>query len=499
MARPSPVPPNSRVSFCCAKASKTSSCFSFGMPMPVSRTSKRRETPSASRSPVTLSTISPTSVNFTALPRRLMSTWRSRPGSPVTRTGSSGATLQMSSTSCAWARAASVATAFSHMSRRSKGSADQLQMAGLDLRQVEHVVHNHLQRAGRVADHVHVFALRLIERCLAQKLRHSHDPAHGRPDFVAHMGHELGLRLRRAERLVAGPLGICAVARGGRRGHVRLSLGAHQRGVGHSQAAEGRTDRPVRRKEDDDDLDEQKRDRRKIAQNGHGTRGLRRFVRPRLEELARRVEPLRQFFHAVAAQRVPGVIRLPLLAADDQSDQRDELSRQHVQALALGMAEIERLQLGRECVAHRRVVCAGQVVVNLFELHQGSDETRIERLDPIILPRPQHFAREKQHTLAQHALLSALLDRGRVVLLDREHLECRDMRNRYHRQDQTDRQRVAAKQLPRKLGGPFVECHAELALDLPAKALAPKGESFVRPTGNPSRALLSQDVAAGAG
>ena len=51
MVRPSPVPPYFRVVevSSCSKARKILSCFSGGMPMPVSRTAKRRPTSSLGR------------------------------------------------------------------------------------------------------------------------------------------------------------------------------------------------------------------------------------------------------------------------------------------------------------------------------------------------------------------------------------------------------------------------------------------------------------------
>ena len=131
-----PMPPYWRVaeSSACWKASKTTSCLSSGMPIPVSRTRKCssipppapprsgegsspfpgreggwgvRSAPPRSRegsSPfpgreggwgvrLTTSTQTatfPCSVNFTALPMRLASTWRTRLGSPTSARGTWG-------------------------------------------------------------------------------------------------------------------------------------------------------------------------------------------------------------------------------------------------------------------------------------------------------------------------------------------------------------------------------------------------------------------------
>ena len=70
-------------------------CFSGGMPIPVSRTAKCRTIShvlcrcrSADRD--TSTTTSPASVNLMALPTRLVTTCRSRPGSPTSASGTSG-------------------------------------------------------------------------------------------------------------------------------------------------------------------------------------------------------------------------------------------------------------------------------------------------------------------------------------------------------------------------------------------------------------------------
>ena len=52
----------------------------------------------------TVATTSPRSVNLIALPTRLTRTWRSRPASPIKRSGTSGAIRQASSRPLAWAR-----------------------------------------------------------------------------------------------------------------------------------------------------------------------------------------------------------------------------------------------------------------------------------------------------------------------------------------------------------------------------------------------------------
>ena len=85
IASPRPVPPKVRVveASACEKAWNSCSAASVEMPMPVSRTSKRswlrvRVSPRRLMCTLTL----PRSVNLIALLTRLVSTWRSRTGSP---------------------------------------------------------------------------------------------------------------------------------------------------------------------------------------------------------------------------------------------------------------------------------------------------------------------------------------------------------------------------------------------------------------------------------
>ena len=88
IASPSPVPPNCRVVDVSAwvKASKMRSCWSGAMPMPVSRTENRSvwaEPPAAATSwKPTVTTTSPSIVNFIALPMMFTSTCLIRSRSP---------------------------------------------------------------------------------------------------------------------------------------------------------------------------------------------------------------------------------------------------------------------------------------------------------------------------------------------------------------------------------------------------------------------------------
>ena len=110
MARPRPVPPCSRVleASTCENGRNSDATWPGVRPMPVSLTVKRSVTEAGSvagigdatscdtRCAVT-TTISPCSVNLTALPHRLTSTCSSRIGSPASTGGTSGAVLSSSS------------------------------------------------------------------------------------------------------------------------------------------------------------------------------------------------------------------------------------------------------------------------------------------------------------------------------------------------------------------------------------------------------------------
>ncbi len=91
MASPRPVPPKRRVVEASpwVKSSKIRGRRSAGIPMPVSRTriSMPRFGGRARRTEISTE---PRSVNFTALPSRLMAIWRMRTGSPANSRGRSG-------------------------------------------------------------------------------------------------------------------------------------------------------------------------------------------------------------------------------------------------------------------------------------------------------------------------------------------------------------------------------------------------------------------------
>ncbi len=124
MASPRPVPPCNRVVEVSTwlNFSKSRPILLAGMPMPVSRTVKRRRT-EGERSLAATSTCtatSPAEVNLMALLTRLVRIWRRRPGSPRSSAGTAGSTVQRSSRPLLCADAARTAERSSIRPVRSK-------------------------------------------------------------------------------------------------------------------------------------------------------------------------------------------------------------------------------------------------------------------------------------------------------------------------------------------------------------------------------------------
>ena len=69
----------------------------------------------------------------------------------------------------------------------------ELDLAGLDLREIEDVVDDRQQRIARCADRLGVVALLVIERRVEQQAAHPDDRVHRRADLVAHRGEERAL------------------------------------------------------------------------------------------------------------------------------------------------------------------------------------------------------------------------------------------------------------------------------------------------------------------
>ncbi len=92
-----------------------------------------------------------------------------------------------------------------HHRAEREGDGLQGELAGLDLRQVEHVVEDGEQRGARAVRHLEVVALLGGEGGLERERGHPEHPVHRRPQLVAHVGEEHRLRPRRLLRRDARP------------------------------------------------------------------------------------------------------------------------------------------------------------------------------------------------------------------------------------------------------------------------------------------------------
>ena len=82
----------------------------------------------------------------------------------------------------------------STQSRRRNGDALEVELAGLDLREVEDVVDDRQQRLGRVARPWSRYSrCSAVEVGVEHQLGHADDAVHRRADLVAHVGQELAL------------------------------------------------------------------------------------------------------------------------------------------------------------------------------------------------------------------------------------------------------------------------------------------------------------------
>ena len=119
-----------------------------GMPMPVSVTDELhglslRRTSSTTRA---ATSIPPTSVNFTAFERKLLRIWRNRSGSPTCAAANRSSAVHVSSRPLADAVCTKVATAVRTSATDGEGRRRDLELAGLDLGEVEDVADDLQQR-----------------------------------------------------------------------------------------------------------------------------------------------------------------------------------------------------------------------------------------------------------------------------------------------------------------------------------------------------------------
>ena len=88
-----------------------------------------------------------------------------------------------------------------------EGSLDEVELARLDLREVQAVIEQTQQHVGRLAHNAQGVALLLVERRVEHEVQHADDAVHGGADLVAHVGEELALGNVRGPRLAREVVG----------------------------------------------------------------------------------------------------------------------------------------------------------------------------------------------------------------------------------------------------------------------------------------------------
>ena len=106
-----------------------------------------------------------------------------------------------------------------HQRADREGNRLELELARLDLREVEDVVEDREQRLRRRLDRRQAIALLGRQLAVQRQLGHAEDAVHRRPDFVAHVGEELALGAAGFHRLVAraDEIGVGGAQLGGAR------------------------------------------------------------------------------------------------------------------------------------------------------------------------------------------------------------------------------------------------------------------------------------------
>ena len=138
-------------------------------------------------------TISPCSVNLIALPTRLTRTWRSRPASPTSASGTSGATRQASSSPLEWARRARVCRVSSSASRREKGIGSRLSLPASILEKSRMSLMTVRSESAELLTRPRYSRCRGVKLGVEGQLGHADDAVHRRADLVAHVGEKLAL------------------------------------------------------------------------------------------------------------------------------------------------------------------------------------------------------------------------------------------------------------------------------------------------------------------
>ncbi len=101
------------------------------------------------------------------------------------------------------AHAHEIAEIFEHVAEREPDDLD-VELAGLDLGEVEDVVDDAEQRLGRPVDLLHVVQLLRVEVALQGQVGHAENGVHRRADLVAHVGQEVALGVVGGVGLVLG-------------------------------------------------------------------------------------------------------------------------------------------------------------------------------------------------------------------------------------------------------------------------------------------------------
>ena len=169
--------------------------MSAGMPMPVSRTEKR----STASSSVSDTRLDPH--GDLALVGELDGVAHqvdedlAQPAGVAAQTAPArpDATAQMNSSPFSWARTASSGGDVVQQCAQVEVQRLQLELARLDLGEVEDVVDDRQQRLAARAHGLGVAPLLLVQLGVQQQPGHADDAVHGRADLVAHVGQELAL------------------------------------------------------------------------------------------------------------------------------------------------------------------------------------------------------------------------------------------------------------------------------------------------------------------
>ena len=183
----------------------TAASLSGAMPIPVSRTSKRNcARASGNATADTETTTSPASVNLMAFPMRFVRTWRIRTGSPRTNSGTSDATcadkFQLLFSGAHGKEADRAVDQAMHV----EGDLLQLDVRGLDLGEVEHIVQDREQGFGGDPHRIEIAALLRAEIGIEDDLEQPEHRVHRRANFVAHVREEARLGAVGALRAIAG-------------------------------------------------------------------------------------------------------------------------------------------------------------------------------------------------------------------------------------------------------------------------------------------------------